>query len=133
MQSFFDKVAGLLFLTEVFSCEYCEIFKSNYFEEHLRAAVYVSYQHFQFLSHFHFFPPSLSDGKSRDCKIRSLKMSCISCCTRRHIFYFICATDKRSSTSLNFFFSRWRMMTSKQIKRKESLLKQIDLETRLIV
>ena len=40
---FFDKVAGLQFLTEVFSCEHCEIFKSNYFEEHLQATVYVSY------------------------------------------------------------------------------------------
>ena len=25
-------------LTQVFSCEYCEIFKDTYFEEHLRMA-----------------------------------------------------------------------------------------------
>ena len=27
-----------LFSTEVFSCEYSEIFKNNYFEKHLRTA-----------------------------------------------------------------------------------------------
>ena len=27
--------------TQVFSCEYCEIFKSNYFEEHLRMTASV--------------------------------------------------------------------------------------------
>ena len=28
-------------LTQVFSCEYCEIFKNTYFEEHLRTAVSI--------------------------------------------------------------------------------------------
>ena len=28
-------------LTKMFSCEYCEIFKNNYFEEHLRASAFV--------------------------------------------------------------------------------------------
>ena len=27
--------------TQVFSCEYCEIFKNSYFEEHLRMATFV--------------------------------------------------------------------------------------------
>ena len=27
--------------TQVFSCEYCEIFKNTYFEEHLRTAANV--------------------------------------------------------------------------------------------
>ena len=33
---FFNKVAGLETLTQVFSCEFCKIFKSTYFTEHLR-------------------------------------------------------------------------------------------------
>ena len=44
LESLFDKVAGLRscnfikkrLLTQVFSCEICEIFKNIYFEEHLR-------------------------------------------------------------------------------------------------
>ena len=28
-------------LTQVFSCEYCEIFKNTYFEEHLRTAASI--------------------------------------------------------------------------------------------
>ena len=46
MESLFSKVAGLTLvtllkketLTQVFSCEYCEICKNNYFEEHLQKA-----------------------------------------------------------------------------------------------
>ena len=41
-KSHFNKIADLTYLketpTEVFSCEYCEILKSTYFEEHLRMA-----------------------------------------------------------------------------------------------
>ena len=29
-----------------FSCEYCEIFKSNYFEKHLKTAASVDYRNF---------------------------------------------------------------------------------------
>ena len=44
MESLFSKVAGLTLvtllkketLTQVFSCEYCEIYKNTYFEEHLQ-------------------------------------------------------------------------------------------------
>ena len=37
LESLFDKVAGLkVNTTQMFSCEYCEIFKNNYFIEHLR-------------------------------------------------------------------------------------------------
>ena len=28
---------------DIFSCEYCEIFKSIYFEEHLQMAAYMAY------------------------------------------------------------------------------------------
>ena len=28
--------------TQVFSCEYCKVFKNNYFEEHLRAIASVT-------------------------------------------------------------------------------------------
>ena len=43
LESPFNKIAGSqLYLketpTKVFSCDYCEVFKSNYFEEHLRTA-----------------------------------------------------------------------------------------------
>ena len=44
LESLFNKVAGLQpsnFIKErlqVFSCEYCEIFKNTYFEKHLRTA-----------------------------------------------------------------------------------------------
>ena len=34
MESFFNKVVP----AQVFSCEYCEISKNTYFEEHLRTA-----------------------------------------------------------------------------------------------
>ena len=37
---FFLKVAGLKAPTQVFSCEYCEIFKNIYFEKHLRTAAF---------------------------------------------------------------------------------------------
>ena len=36
--SLFNKVAGLKAATQVIFCEYCEIFKNNYFEEHLQMA-----------------------------------------------------------------------------------------------
>ena len=36
---FFNKVAGRVTLAQVFSCEYCEIFKNTNFEEQLRGAV----------------------------------------------------------------------------------------------
>ena len=35
---YFNKVAGLQ-TSQVFSCEYCEISKNTYFEEHLKTAV----------------------------------------------------------------------------------------------
>ena len=45
LESLFDKVASLglqLYQketpTQVFSCEYCELFKNNYFEKHLQMA-----------------------------------------------------------------------------------------------
>ena len=40
LESLFTKVAGLR-TTYMFFCEYCEIFKSTYFEEHLQTAVQV--------------------------------------------------------------------------------------------
>ena len=44
LESLFNKVAGLQACnketpTQVFSCEYCEIFKNTYFEERLRTSV----------------------------------------------------------------------------------------------
>ena len=38
LESLFNKVADLKAPPQVFSCEYCEIFKNTYFEEHLRTA-----------------------------------------------------------------------------------------------
>ena len=40
LESLFDNVAGLQAWTptQVFSCEYCEILKNTYFEEHLQTA-----------------------------------------------------------------------------------------------
>ena len=35
LESLLDKVAGLQDSTQVFSCEYCKIFKNTYVEEHL--------------------------------------------------------------------------------------------------
>ena len=35
---FFNKVAGLRPTTQVFSCEFCKIFKNNFFVEHLRTS-----------------------------------------------------------------------------------------------
>ena len=59
---FFNKVAGLQVrnfikqtLTQVFSCEYCEILKNTYFEEHLRMAV-SDYNRFFPLPHKLFLP-----------------------------------------------------------------------------
>ena len=47
-------------------------------------------------------------------------------------FNFTCATEKKFNY-LEYFFSPWRMMTSKEIKHKESLLKSlIDLELDLL-
>ena len=50
MESLFNKVAGLNacnFIkkapTQVFSCEYYEIFKNTYFEEHLEMALNSTY------------------------------------------------------------------------------------------
>ena len=50
MESLFNKVAGLKAcnfikkaLTQVFSCEYYEIFKNTYFEEHLEMALNSTY------------------------------------------------------------------------------------------
>ena len=37
---FLKKIAGLKAPTQVFSCEYCEIFKNIYFEKHLRTAAF---------------------------------------------------------------------------------------------
>ena len=58
-----------------------------------------------------------SERDSRDCKIRSLSMSVVP-----HVFTSF-ARLKKSSTSLNFFFSPWRMMTLVLTKHKGSLLK----------
>ena len=46
LKSLFNKVAGFhvcekVALTQMFSCEYCKIFKSNYFEEHPRTSASV--------------------------------------------------------------------------------------------
>ena len=49
--SLFNKVAGLKACnvikketpTQVFSCEYCDIFKSTYFEEHKRRNAFKNY------------------------------------------------------------------------------------------
>ena len=43
LESHFNKVAGFRpyykeTATQIFSCEYCEIFKDKYFKEHLRTA-----------------------------------------------------------------------------------------------
>ena len=41
LESLYDKVASLLEKetpTQVFSCDYCEFFENNYFEEYLRMA-----------------------------------------------------------------------------------------------
>ena len=52
-EPFFNKVAGVAWnsinketLAQVFSCEFCEIFKNTYFTEHLRttAFVHIPYQ-----------------------------------------------------------------------------------------
>ena len=47
---FFYKVAGLNFIkktpTQVFYCEFCEIFKNTFFTEHLPATAYVFYSVF---------------------------------------------------------------------------------------
>ena len=44
LESVFNKIATLLktTLTQVFYCEYCEIFKNTYFEEHLPSAASVT-------------------------------------------------------------------------------------------
>ena len=54
LESLFNKVAGHNGLqlyeketpTQVLCCEYCEIFKNTYFEEHLRTAASVSWKYF---------------------------------------------------------------------------------------
>ena len=51
LESLFNKVAGLQVcnfikketLAQVFSCEFCEIFKNTYFEEHLQTAASNSF------------------------------------------------------------------------------------------
>ena len=51
LESFFNKVAAGLQLcerqtpTKAFSCEYCKIFKSIYFEEHQRTTAYAQSIH----------------------------------------------------------------------------------------
>ena len=47
-EPFFNKVAGVAWnsinketLAQVFSCEFCEIFKNTYFTEHLRTTAFV--------------------------------------------------------------------------------------------
>ena len=42
LECLFNKVEGLMAPTQAFSCEYCEIFKNTYVEEHLltRASVF---------------------------------------------------------------------------------------------
>ena len=42
LESFFNKVTDLQTPTQVFSCEYCEIFKNTYFEEHLQTTASAS-------------------------------------------------------------------------------------------
>ena len=46
-ESLINKVVGLHFIkketpTQVFFCEYCEIFKNTYFEKHLRTTAFVN-------------------------------------------------------------------------------------------
>ena len=43
LESLFNKVAGLQ-AQQVFSCEYCEIFKDTYFEEHVHMAASNEYE-----------------------------------------------------------------------------------------
>ena len=57
--------------------------------------------------------------ESRDCKIRSLNMRSISFCSRPHVFTSFWRLKKKFNW-LEPFFSRWRMMTSKQIKHKRT-------------
>ena len=40
---FFKKIAGLRTLAQVFSCEFCEIFKNTFFAEHLQATASFPY------------------------------------------------------------------------------------------
>ena len=42
LESLFNKVAGLKTLTQVFSCEYCEILKNTFFIEHMRSLLLSS-------------------------------------------------------------------------------------------
>ena len=46
LEPLFNKVIGLPTSTQVFSCEYCEISKNNYFEEYLRATASVLLDYF---------------------------------------------------------------------------------------
>ena len=57
--------------------------------------------------------------ESRNCKIRSLNMRSISFCSRPHVFTSFWRLKKKFNW-LEPFFSRWRMMTSKQIKHKRT-------------
>ena len=46
--------------TQVFPCEYCEIFKNTYFEEHLRTAAFVLKDCQQGISHYYMFSKRIS-------------------------------------------------------------------------
>ena len=52
LECLFNKVEGLMAPTQAFSCEYCEIFKNTYVEEHLLTGASIFFPLSEEISHF---------------------------------------------------------------------------------
>ena len=70
LESLYNKVAGLQTPTQVFSCEYCEIYKNSYFEEDLGTVVSIFFAKNIVIPNIPcFYPDSTEFGNRYFCEI----------------------------------------------------------------
>ena len=108
--------------TQVFSCEYCEIFKNTYFGEHLRTPAYLAYRIWTANNTF----PMIFylDFYSYECKFQvPLLGSFLAVATRNCIFCW-CEPNLFSWSTFIIYTT-----TSSQLKTIRPLLKLIFLMT----